>query len=138
LVNFIRFCSPVLHIFSSICLVLPLFWERESGIRKGNAELGHYRDLFMEMAHAVGPEAGLRQMRALLSIAEPFGGLDRISCPTVILGGGEDQRTPPAAHEALAAEIPGARLVMVEGAAHFTPLEQPEKVSEALREWMMG
>lgn len=104
----------------------------------GNAGNAALRDSFMEMAHAVGPKAGLRQMRALLSIAEPFGGLDRISCPTVILGGSEDRRTPPSAHEALAAEIPGARLVMVEGAAHFTPLEQPERVSEALREWMAG
>jgi pimeloyl-ACP methyl ester carboxylesterase len=92
---------------------------------------------FIEMAQAVGEEAGLRQMRALLAIKGPFSNLDQIHCPTVIIGGREDHRTTPAAHEALAQEIPGSELVLVEGAGHFTPLESRDTVTEALRRWVI-
>ena len=80
---------------------------------------------FIDMAHAVGQDAGLRQMRALLAIRNPFPNLSQIRCPTVLIGGREDRRTTPAAHEALAQEIPGSELVIIDHAAHFTPLERP-------------
>jgi len=91
---------------------------------------------FFDMAHSVGRDAGLRQMRALLALATPFPNLHKISCPTVVIGGREDRRTTPHANEELAREIPGSRLVMVDGAAHFTPLEQPEIVTDVLRRWL--
>jgi pimeloyl-ACP methyl ester carboxylesterase len=92
---------------------------------------------FMDMAQAVGRDAGLRQMRALLAITAPFNNLHQIRCRTVIVGGREDQRTTPAGHEALKSEIPGSELVIIDNAAHFTPLEQPDSVSRALLDWMM-
>jgi pimeloyl-ACP methyl ester carboxylesterase len=91
---------------------------------------------FMDMAHTVGRDAGLRQMRALLAIETPFENLNQICCPTVVIGGREDRRTTPTAHEALSKEIPGSTLVIVENAAHFTPLEQPEMVTVALKRWL--
>lgn len=94
------------------------------------------KKIFMDMAHTVGAEAGLRQIRVLLEIARPFSGLDQIRCPTVLIGGREDRRTTPAAHEVLAKEIPGAELVMIEDSGHFTTLERPDRVTQALREWM--
>ena len=90
----------------------------------------------IDMAHAVGPDAGLRQMRALLAIREPFTSLDRIHCPTVLIGGRDDHRTTPAAHKALTQAIPGSTLTMIDDAAHFTPLEQPRIVTEVLRHWI--
>ncbi|MFZ0200553.1 MAG: alpha/beta fold hydrolase [Candidatus Sulfotelmatobacter sp.] len=94
------------------------------------------KNVFATMAHAVGEEAGLRQMQALLAIRAPFTNLDRIDCSTVIIGGRADHRTTPEAHRQLAAEIPGSKLLIIDGAAHFTPIEQPGKVSDALRDWM--
>jgi pimeloyl-ACP methyl ester carboxylesterase len=94
------------------------------------------RVIFMDMAHAVGPEAGLRQIHVLMSITEPFAKLSQIRCPTIVIGGREDRRTTPAAHEALAKEIPGAELIMIEDSGHFTTLEQPELVTQALRQWL--
>jgi pimeloyl-ACP methyl ester carboxylesterase len=101
--------------------------------RGGDALL---KSSFMEMARALGPDVGLRQMRALLAIKGPFHNLDKIQCPTVVIGGGEDHRTTPAAHKALAEEIPGSELVILDGAAHFTPLEVPDAVTAALERWM--
>jgi pimeloyl-ACP methyl ester carboxylesterase len=91
---------------------------------------------FMAMAHDVGERAGLRQMRVLLEIREPFAKLNQIRCRTIVIGGCEDHRTTPAAHRQLAEEIRGAELLMIEDAGHFTPLEQPAAVTEALRLWM--
>lgn len=94
------------------------------------------RSCFFEMAHEVGQDAGLRQMHALLRIGSPFEDLEAIRCPTVIVGGRYDRRTTPADHQALAAAIPGSKLLIVEKAAHFTPLEQPEIVTQALARWL--
>ena len=41
-----------------------------------------------------------------------------------------------AAHEVLAREIPGAKLIMIEDSGHFTTLEQPNQVTLALQEWL--
>jgi pimeloyl-ACP methyl ester carboxylesterase len=90
----------------------------------------------IDMARAVGPDAGLRQVRALLAIREPFTGLDRIHCPTVLIGGRGDHRTTPATHEALAQAIPGSALMIIDDAAHFTPLEQLRIVTEVLQHWI--
>jgi len=92
--------------------------------------------LFMDMAYSVGKEAGLRQMRALLAITNSFSNLDQIHCPTLILGGREDRRTTPEAHQLLNQEIPGSELLIIEDAGHFTPIEQPRIVTEALRRWL--
>jgi pimeloyl-ACP methyl ester carboxylesterase len=94
------------------------------------------KQCFIDMAHAVGKDAGLRQMRALLQIKSSFSGLGQVGCPTLIIGGRDDRRTTPAAHEALAKEIPGSQLVMVDDAAHFTPLEQPGVVTEWMERWI--
>jgi pimeloyl-ACP methyl ester carboxylesterase len=94
------------------------------------------KHIFVEMAHAVGKDAGLRQMRALLAIRMPFGDLDQIRCPTVIVAGREDQRTTPAAHELLRQDIPGSELVIIEDAGHFSPIEQPQAVTQVLRAWI--
>lgn len=99
----------------------------------GKAEL---KRLFVDMAHRVGVHAGIRQMRALQAITSPFTHLEHIRCPTVIIGGRDDVRITPAAHELLAREISGAELAMIDGAGHFTPLEQPDEVTAVLRRWL--
>lgn len=98
---------------------------------------GAFKLTFMRMARAVGQQAGLQQMRALLAIRNAFSSLDQIDCPTVIIGGRDDRRTTPEAHRQLAEEIPGSRLVMIDRAAHFTPIERPGQVADALRDWII-
>jgi pimeloyl-ACP methyl ester carboxylesterase len=105
-------------------------------VSAAHARDGQIKRCFMEMAEEVGPAAGLRQMKALLGLKEPFRHLGAISCPTVVIGGSEDSRITPAAHELLAHAIPNASLVLIEHAAHFTPLEQPSQVTAELKRWM--
>ncbi len=103
-----------------------------------DAQNPELKRIFIDMAHTVGQEAGLRQMRALLALTEPFRNLDRIHCSTVIIGGAEDHRTTWEAHELLAREIPKSTLVKIENSAHFTTLEQPEAVTRALQRWLIS
>jgi pimeloyl-ACP methyl ester carboxylesterase len=58
--------------------------------------------------------------------------LGSIKAPTLVLCGREDKATPPVHSERIAHAIPGAKLVMVEGAGHVSALEQPRAVNEAL------
>jgi pimeloyl-ACP methyl ester carboxylesterase len=90
----------------------------------------------MAMAERVGQDAFLRQQRAILDRIDSRESLRRITCPTLVLCGREDARTPLDLHEEMARLIPGARLVIIEDCGHLAPLEQPEAVTAAMRRWL--
>ncbi|MFF3113131.1 alpha/beta fold hydrolase [Kitasatospora sp. NPDC057904] len=52
--------------------------------------------------------------------------------PALVLAGTKDLLTPPAHSEAMAEQLPGAELVIVEGAGHLVMLERPELVDHHL------
>ncbi len=58
--------------------------------------------------------------------------LASIACPTVVICGEDDVLTPMADSEAMAAAIPGARLVRLPGAGHLSNLEHPLGFNAAL------
>jgi 3-oxoadipate enol-lactonase len=63
------------------------------------------------------------------------GELGAIRAPALVIGAAGDLATPPAEHAArIAAAIPGARLEVLEGAAHMANLERPDAVTELMRE----
>jgi pimeloyl-ACP methyl ester carboxylesterase len=88
------------------------------------------------MAQGLGPEAIIRQVRALQRRRDYQGTLRRCKVPTLILCGAEDRLTPPRRHAFMAGLMPNARLVTVEGAGHLPVLEQPQIVIAALRGWL--
>jgi 3-oxoadipate enol-lactonase len=69
----------------------------------------------------------------MLGGADERPALPGITVPTEIMVGSEDYATPPDMARALEAAIPGARMTLVEGARHFTPLEIPDQVAALLR-----
>jgi 3-oxoadipate enol-lactonase/4-carboxymuconolactone decarboxylase len=58
--------------------------------------------------------------------------LGRITVPTLVLVGSEDQVTGPAEARTLVAGIRDARLSLVPGASHLAPVEQPAAVTDLL------
>ena len=82
------------------------------------------------------PEEFARQVQALLERPDAAGVLDAIACPTLLLCGRDDQWSPLARHEQMAARIAGARLVVVDDCGHMSTLEQPEAVTAALADWL--
>jgi pimeloyl-ACP methyl ester carboxylesterase len=55
-----------------------------------------------------------------------------ISAPTLIVWGARDTLLPRADQEAMAAQIPGARLVIYDGVGHVPVIEAPERVAADL------
>lgn len=60
--------------------------------------------------------------------------LARIAAPTVVLAGAQDEATPPALMREIAAGIAGARLQLLEPAAHLATVEQPGVIARELLE----
>jgi 3-oxoadipate enol-lactonase len=58
--------------------------------------------------------------------------IPRISAPTLVMCGTEDRATAPRESEAIAKNIPGARLVMLEGLGHMSPVEDSDAVNAHL------
>ncbi len=58
----------------------------------------------------------------------------RIACPTLVIAGARDEATPPAMSEAIAAQIPGARLATLD-AAHLSAVEQPAAFAALLTQF---
>jgi pimeloyl-ACP methyl ester carboxylesterase len=96
------------------------------------------RELVRLMAEETGPEAFIRQQQAIMGRVDSRPGLGAIDRPTLVLVGDCDQLTPPELSAEIAGGIPGARLVVVAGSGHLTPLDQPEEVTKALVEWLQA
>ena len=94
------------------------------------------KSVYLAMCHDVGPQAYVRQQRAILRRADSRPLLPSIRCPTLVLVGAQDEATPPALSDEMAAAIPDARLVTVPDCGHLSTLEKPEAVTRALVEWM--
>ena len=82
------------------------------------------------------PEAYAMEMHALLNRPDAREVLPLIRVPTLIMAGRLDPISTPAQNEALTAQIPGARLELVDDCGHFLPLEAPQAVTAALRRWL--
>ncbi len=59
-----------------------------------------------------------------------------IRLPTLVIVGEDDELTPPKFSEFLVSEIPGARLARISKAGHYVPLEQPDEVNLAIRQFL--
>jgi pimeloyl-ACP methyl ester carboxylesterase len=62
--------------------------------------------------------------------------LDQLRTPTLVVVGDQDQPDFVALADRLAAEIPGARKEVIEGAAHVPGLERPEEFNRIVLEFL--
>ncbi len=85
------------------------------------------------MARDSGVEAYLRESRAIVDRPDSVPMLSGIACPTVVIGGLQDQLTPPECQQEIADGIAGAELILLDRCGHLAPLEHPDAVNAALR-----
>jgi len=92
------------------------------------------RELFAADVASVAAAPKDAYFRTMLALARHDASdlLPAIACPTLVVGGGRDWLTPPAASRAMAAAIPSARLLLLPEATHFGPIEQPRTILAAL------
>ena len=62
--------------------------------------------------------------------------LSRITAPTLVLAGEQDQATPPDQSKEMAQRISGAELVVIPGAPHLASVEQPGAVGDQILRWL--
>ncbi len=88
------------------------------------------------MAERIGKDAFLNQQKAILGRPDSGPTLASIACPTLVLCGRQDALTPLDRHLEMAAGILGSRQVVIEDCGHLSPLEHPQPVTLAMREWL--
>jgi 3-oxoadipate enol-lactonase len=104
-------------------------------------------------AHAEAHPELLGSLRAMIASVDPAGyvaccgaiermdllpDLHRVVAPALVLAGREDAATPPEHAEAIAERIDGARLEIVDDAAHLANVERPEEVTRRLLGHLAG
>ena len=90
----------------------------------------------LAVMRAVGPATAIVQNRAIMGRSDHRDALAKLNMPVLVVCGKDDQITPPALSEDLAALIPDAQLAWIEGAGHMTPMEQPTVLANHLKKFM--
>ncbi|NNG19654.1 alpha/beta fold hydrolase [Naumannella sp. ID2617S] len=95
-------------------------------------------DTVLQMGEQTGAALLGRQLRIQQTRVDELPGLGRVAVPTLVLHGELDQLCPAARHQEIAGAVAGSTLVQIPGAGHLSPLEAPDRVAVALREWLAG
>lgn len=61
----------------------------------------------------------------------------RVTTPTLVIVGSQDAATPPSAGEAIAQQIPGAKVAALD-AAHISNVEQPQAYTKTVLDFLLG
>jgi 3-oxoadipate enol-lactonase len=97
----------------------------------GTAERIHRIMAATPVAGMVGALSAMRDRHDATGLLPTLAGL-----PTLVIVGEDDTLTPPDGARRMATAIPGARLVVVPGAAHVPPVEQPTETTAAIRDFL--
>lgn len=96
----------------------------------------HVRARLRGMIEYTSPETVVAALEGMARRPDRTPLLEGISVPTLVIVGEEDVLAPPDLAEEMAGRIPDARLVVIPGAGHMTPIEAPAEVTAALREFL--
>ncbi|MGZ5660577.1 MAG: alpha/beta fold hydrolase, partial [Usitatibacter sp.] len=64
--------------------------------------------------------------------------LGAVRSPTLVIAGAKDAGTPPSMSEAIAKAIPGAKLTVIQGAAHLSAVEKPREFNGLVRRFLLS
>jgi 3-oxoadipate enol-lactonase len=78
------------------------------------------------------PDPGYAACCAVIEHMDLTPGLAGITAPTLVIAGAQDPTTPPEHGERIAAAVAGARLEVLEPAAHLANVEQPDAVTRLI------
>jgi pimeloyl-ACP methyl ester carboxylesterase len=93
-------------------------------------------ELVLAMTERVGRVAFEKQQNAAILRPDCRPLLPAIRCPTLVVGGKEDQITPPMLQIEIATDIQDARLEILDPCGHLAPIEQAETVNRLMRAWL--
>ena len=87
-------------------------------------------------AMAAIPEAAYRQVLATLVTFNRREDQHRITCPCLLIAGGEDDNSPARVMEKMASRLPDAALQVIETAGHLVNSEAPEACNPAIEAFL--
>jgi 3-oxoadipate enol-lactonase len=87
----------------------------------------------LAMMRSADPAGAAAAQRARADRPDRRADLAAVAVPTVVVTGSEDTFTPVADARLIADRVPGAELVVVDGAAHMPNLERPDAFNAALQ-----
>jgi hypothetical protein len=93
-------------------------------------------EAILQMLERSSPQQFEAQITALLNRPDAGPQLPKITCPTLVLCGREDAWSTPSQHEAMHTALPNATLRIIEHCGHMCTMEQPQALTEALRNWL--
>ena len=105
-------------------------------LHRDHAKDENLRKIVRDMAHDTGPEAFVRQQKAIMSRPDSRPLLSEIGCPTLVLVGEGDELTPPELAREIHADILGTTLAVLPNCGHLSTIEQPDAVNSAMRHWL--
>jgi pimeloyl-ACP methyl ester carboxylesterase len=88
------------------------------------------------MITTTDPQGAVAALRAMAARPDHTDFLPTIFPPTLIMVGSQDKLTPPADAELMHREIRGARLHIIDGAAHLSNIERPAEFNRALADFL--
>jgi pimeloyl-ACP methyl ester carboxylesterase len=94
------------------------------------------RASFVTMAHEMGGALMARQSEALAKRRDLFPGLGKITCPSLMLWGREDQFSPAADGLKMSMALLHGRYAEISECGHFPSLEAPEETADILLHWL--
>jgi len=112
--------------FESLTLEIADFFVENPAVRE------EVRKMFLEE----GAEAFIRQEKALLNRPSCEAVLSTVRCPALVVHAAEDRNFSLEEHEELASKIPNAKLAIIDGSGHMSPMEAPQAVTSFLRYWL--
>lgn len=80
--------------------------------------------------------AVIAALRGMATRADRTPLLAQINVPTLIITGSADEMIPPSESEAMAAAIPGSKLVVIPGVGHLSNVEAPDAFNAAVRDFI--
>ena len=92
-------------------------------------------ELIISMAAELGVSSFEAQSEALATRPDLKSSLAAVDCPTMILGAKEDRLCTPDMQYEMHQLLKNSELVLLEACGHFSVLEQPALVNEALLRW---
>ena len=107
---------------------MKLLWTEEALAQSDS----HVQDFVLSLIRYPPTPHGLRNQAAAIAAHDAYDRLHQISCPTLVITGGEDELIAPRNSGILADHIPSAELRAFPGLRHAFHLEQPNLVNSLI------
>jgi pimeloyl-ACP methyl ester carboxylesterase len=88
------------------------------------------------MTDSLGADLYESQQEAIITRADSRDLLPGIACPTIVICGTHDSRTPPLSSWEIASAVTGAELHLLAECGHCSPIEDPATVNALLSAWL--